>query len=130
MLSEQCSGKRAIYEGGGAMAKYECNLTGDFTGLVLAIENGILSGSASAHLEGSSDYSAEGVKCAVRVFERYSILGKNRVSLSVTVIGRGNQLFLSAITSGGSQAVLFKVNTFGESAFLDCLIDIVKKYKH
>ena len=27
----------------------------------------------------------------------------------------------SAITSGGSQAVLFKVNTWGEEAFLDTL---------
>lgn len=32
---------------------------------------------------------------------------------------------LSAITSGGSQAVLFKINTWGEEAFLDKLKEIL-----
>jgi hypothetical protein len=30
-------------------------------------------------------------------------------------------IHLSAITSGGSQAMFFKINTFGEQAFLDKL---------
>lgn len=32
---------------------------------------------------------------------------------------------LSAITAGGSQAVFFKLNTFGEEAFLDKLIELL-----
>ena len=32
---------------------------------------------------------------------------------------------LSATTAGGSQAVFFKINTFGEDAFLDKLLDII-----
>ncbi len=46
-------------------------------------------------------------------------MGGNRVSLSVTLAGSGETLFVSAITSGGSQAMFLKVNTWGESAFLD-----------
>ena len=41
--------------------------------------------------------------------------------MNLTLVGRGRELFLSAITSGGSQAVLFKINTWGEEACLDTL---------
>ncbi|WP_280985271.1 DUF6054 family protein [Gordonia effusa] len=74
-----------------------------------------------------SDFSSSGIRCAVRVYERYSTMGGNRVSLSITLAGQGNDLFLSAITSGGSQAVFFKMNTMGEEAFLSRLIDAVER---
>ena len=31
------------------------------------------------------------------------------------------------MTAGGSQAMFFKINTWGEEAFLDTLLDIVDK---
>lgn len=110
------------------MAKQEWHLTGTFRALVAAIEAGIQQGSISASLEDSSDYVTDQVQVAVRVFERYSWLGSNRVSLNVTVVGHGNQLFISGITSGGSQAVFFKINTFGEEAFLRKLSDILNLF--
>jgi hypothetical protein len=54
------------------------------------------------------------------------MMGKNRVSLNVTLVGNGDNLHISAVTSGGSQAVFFKINTFGEEAFLDCLRNIIE----
>lgn len=111
------------------MAKYEHRLTGSFEELLSAIESGILRGSMSANLEDGSDFQSGGIRCAVRVFERYSMVGSNRVSMSVTLIGEGENLFLTAITSGGSQAVFFKINTWGEESFLDCLIPIVQNYE-
>ena len=45
--------------------------------------------------------------------------GSNRVSLSVTLLGKGEELMLCAITSGGSLAAFFKINTWGEEAFLE-----------
>lgn len=111
------------------MAKYECNLRGEFNSFLSAVENGIMRGSLSASFEDGSDFQIGGVRCAVRVYERYSMIGSNRVSLSVTLLGDGDNLYLSAITSGGSQAVLFKINTFGEEAFLSCLTKIVKDYE-
>lgn len=110
------------------MAKYERHLRGDFRGLLTLIEQGIMRGSISASLEDASDYTLGNVRVAVRVFERYSWLGSNRVSLSVTLVGEGQELFLSGITSGGSQAVFFKINTFGEGAFLDKLRDIIDDF--
>jgi len=111
------------------MAKYESGLKGDFNAVLSMIENGILKGSVSASYEDGSDFQEGDVRCAVRVYERYSLIGKNRVSLNVTLLGKGRSLFLSAITSGGSQAVFFKINTLGEATFLDCLTKIIEGYK-
>ena len=100
------------------MAKLERTLSGDFNQLIKKIETGILNGSMSATLEDSSDFYSGDARCSVRVFERYSYAGGNRVSMNVTLFQNGNdEIRLSAITSGGSQAVLFKINTWGEEAF-------------
>ena len=106
------------------MARYERNFNMPIFTVARKVEDAVMQGSISASLEESSDFAFNGVSCAVRVFERYSWLGSNRVSMSVTLVGRGNDLFLTAITSGGSQAVFFKINTWGEDAFLDCLRDL------
>ena len=89
------------------MAKLETSLTGNFDQILDRIENGILYGS-------------------VRVFERYSYIGGNRVSLNVVLFqGEDGKIDLSAISSGGSQAMFFKFNTFGEEAFLDKLRELL-----
>lgn len=107
------------------MAKLEKTITGNFDEILHKIEDGILNGSISASLEECSDFRLGDTRCSVRVFERYSYMGKNRVSMSVTLFGTGDTLQLSAITSGGSQAMFFKINTFGEEAFLDKLREIL-----
>lgn len=90
------------------------------------IENEIVRGSISATLEGKTDFRSGDARCSVRVFERYSWIGKNRVSLSVTLFQKGDEgIHLSAISSGGSQAMFFKINTLGEDAFLDKLKALV-----
>lgn len=111
------------------MAKLERTIQGDFDHILSTIESGIINGSASASLEGGSDFSADGARCSVRVFERYSIVGGNRVSLNVTLFqAKSGDVKLSAIASGGSQAVLFKVNTWGEDAFLDALREVLTRW--
>lgn len=110
------------------MAKYERAFQGDFDNLLSILDSGILKGSVSASLEDGSNFSYHDIRCAVRVYERYSMIGGNRVSLNITLIGNGQHLFLTAITSGGSQAVFFKMNTMGEESFLDCVKDIVENY--
>lgn len=111
------------------MAKLERTLRGDFTKILRAIEDGVLGGSVSADLEDATDWDVGEVRCAVRVFERYSWLGGNRLSLSVTLLGVGDEVRLSAIAAGGSQAIFFKINTFGEQAFLNRLEDVLERLK-
>lgn len=108
------------------MAKLEQTITGNFQQWLSKIEDGILNGSMSASLEDASDFQNGDARCSVRVFERYSYAGGNRVSLSVTLFQNGDgPIQLSAITAGGSQALFFKINTWGEEAFLDKLRELL-----
>ncbi|NLW20071.1 MAG: hypothetical protein GXY84_01665 [Clostridiales bacterium] len=111
------------------MAKLEQTLTGSFDRFVDHIHEGIISGSISASFEDGSDWQQGDTRVAVRVYERYSWIGSNRVSLSVTIVGQGERLFISAVTSGGSQAVFFKINTFGEQSFLSRLEQLVRDFR-
>ena len=108
------------------MAKLNKSVPGDFDAVVNRVTDGILKGSVSASLEDFWDTRGTWSRCAVRVFERYSWTGENRVSMNVTFFQEnGGPVQVCAITSGGSQALFFKVNTFGEEAFLDTLREIL-----
>ena len=103
------------------MAKLEETRYEDFDRLLQRLEQGILEGSMSA-----SDFRSGDARCSVRVFERYSYIGNNRVSLTLTLFQNGDEpVRLSAITAGGSQAIFFKINTWGEESFLDKLREIL-----
>ena len=97
----------------------------NFDEVLQRIEDGILNGSVSASLEESCDYNTPSARCSVRVFERYSYAGGNRVSLSVTLFESEGELCLFAAATGGSQAMFWKINTFGEEAFLDKLKELL-----
>ncbi len=110
------------------MAKYERSFQGNFNQVLDLCEEAIMKGSVTASYEEGSDYENAGVEVAVRGYERYSAFGGNRVSLNLTLMGYNGDIFLSAITSGGSQAMFFKINTIGEENFLGTLTSVVDKY--
>lgn len=107
------------------MAKYEKVVYGDFDSILERLNDAVMSGSTSASYEDGSDFSQGDFRCAVRIYERYSWTGGNRVSVSLTLAGGGGEYFLSAITSGGSQGMFFKMNTMGEEAFLETIAEVV-----
>ena len=111
------------------MAKYEHSFRGNFDEALNSLHQGILGGSVTASYEDGSDYASGGVRLAVRVYERYSWSGGNRLSLTLTLVGDGEELHLSGITAGGSQGVLLKFNTWGEKAFLDKLYALVQRWE-
>lgn len=110
------------------MAKYEKRLHGSFDEFLNWVHSDITNGSSSVSYEDGSDIALGASQVAVRVYERYSMAGGNRVSMNVTVVGTGEELFITAITSGGSQAVFFKINTIGEETFLEICKNTVEKF--
>lgn len=110
------------------MAKFVRSLKGDFDEFLTWIHGEISKGSSSVRYKDGSDIDLGDARVAVRVYERYSITGGNRVSLNVTVTGKGDSLFISAITSGGSKVVFFNVDTIGEETFLELCQESVKSY--
>lgn len=110
------------------MAKVEMELHGDFDQTLEYFHKGILDGSMSASFEDESYWQRSGVRCCVRVYERFSMTGGNRLSMTLTLVGDGEELFLSAITAGGSQGLLLKFNTWGEESFLNTLRKLAERY--
>ncbi len=108
------------------MAKYERIVSGDFYEILSRLNHAVISGSASASYEDGSDFARGNFKCAVRVYERYSWTGGNRCSMTITLAGADGDYFLSVITAGGSQGTFMKINTIGEEAFLETILDVAE----
>ena len=110
------------------VAKYEKTFEGDLDPFVVAVDASIIDASATANLVDSSDVMVGATQVAVRVYERYSAFGGNRVSLNVSVLAVGEQLSVSAIASGGSTAMFWKVNTVSEESFLQKAINAINDF--
>lgn len=108
------------------MAKIEKTVHGDFYTILQILDRAVREGSMSASYEDGSDFVQGNFHCSVRVYERYSYSGGNRVSLSITLAGGNGEYHLTAITSGGSQGLLFKINRWGEDAFLDTIANTIE----
>ena len=103
------------------MAKLEKTLNESFDSVLYRIDDAVMK-SVSATREDSCDWRTADARCSVRVYERYSYMGGNRVSMNVTLFQAGKgPVKVCAITSGGSQAMFFKLNTWGEESFLETL---------
>ena len=91
------------------MAKYERSLHGDFDSLLQTLDKELLVGNINTFFYDGTDLSMGGVRCSIRVYERDSTLG-NLLSANITLIGKGNDLFLCVISSGGSNIKTSKTN--------------------
>ena len=91
------------------MAKIERVINRDFDQLLSTIEDGIINGSMSATLEDASDFRSGTARCSVRVFERYSYAGGNRVSLNITLFQNDKDpVQLSRNYSGRKPSCIFQ----------------------
>lgn len=98
------------------MAKAEYYLHGDFDKVLQSLEAEVFN-SVSASLEASSDFQSPSCRCAVRVYERYSWSGGNRVSLNVTLLQSDGRLFCSAIASAAARRYFSKSTRLGKNRF-------------
>lgn len=75
------------------MAKYEKIVHGNFDEILDTLDSAVLNGSSSASFEDGSDYSCGDFRCAVRVYERFSYIGSNRVSMALTLARKQRTVF-------------------------------------
>ena len=104
------------------------SLVGSADALAAHLDSTIARGSISASTEHSSELSIGDARVVLRTYERYSVTGSNRVTLSVTILAVGDRLEVALTTSGGSEALFFKINTFGESAFMDKAVEAIDSF--
>lgn len=110
------------------MAKYEAVLRGNINTIILDVEKAI-NGSISSTTEESSVITAGNTRVYVRVYERYSYFGENRVSLSITYVVSGDDVYVTAITSGGGRGMFLKILPVGEQTFLNSIVGTLDRYK-
>ena len=110
------------------MAKCECIIPGtyDFDTVLERLDEH-LSSSLSATYEDGSDYRSGSFRVAVRVYEKYTIMGDNRLSMTVTLASDGNEMFVSAITAAGGGGVV-KIWGWGENSYLKQFISAVQQF--
>jgi len=110
------------------MARYEHELTGDVDPFIAHLDQVIPAGSVTAKFEDGSDRALGDARMVVRAYERYSAFGGNRVSLCISVLSVGQEMAVTAISAGGSEAMFFKINTVGEEAFLKKAVEAIESY--
>lgn len=98
------------------MSKYVYKTNGNFNQFVDTVQRIAENISSSTTFEDGHHF---GNHTVALVYERYSAAGSNRVSLNITITQTSEGIELVAITSGGSQALFFKINTWGEETFLN-----------
>lgn len=109
------------------MAKYRNRITGDFNHIRDHIKKEIISTSASSSLEEEETIYKGDIIISVLTFERYSYSGGNRLSLNVVLVGDGNTVDIVGTSTGGSNGLFMKFNTWGEDAFLEKLKQAIDK---
>ena len=112
------------------MAKFECTLPGsyDFDEVLNYFHNHLSGSSFSSSYEDGSDFRRGSVKVAVRVYEKYTIMGDNRLSMTITLATDGTDIFASAITAAGGGGFV-KVWGWGEDSYLEHFVDAAKQFE-
>lgn len=109
------------------MAKYEKTIAGDFGGVLRLLECD-LQESGVVDFVDSVDYDFGGTRVAVRVYERYYVLAASRASLTVTIVGNGDQVFVSAIGSGGGSGMVINMDWGSEENIVRLVEKSLEKY--
>ena len=92
------------------MAKYERTLTGDFQEVLSFLERTIQASGGFLHFVDGTDCDLGNTRIAVRVYDRYYMRNNSRASLTLTVVGCGNTVTVSAIGAGGGPGMLFHLD--------------------
>lgn len=83
--------------------KFECVIPGsyDFDEVLNYFHEQLVGRGVTTDLRSGSDYRDGAVRVAVRIYDRFAILGAEWFSLTFTMISNEQELFLSTIAAGG-----------------------------
>ncbi len=111
------------------MAKYEKTITGHFETIVNHLQQDIGESALTMNLVDESNYSCGDTNIAVRVYDKYFMRNGNRASLSLTVVGHENAIYISAISAGGGQGILFNFSLGAEDDMVAVVQESVARMK-
>ena len=110
------------------MAKYTTIVPGSLEQLRKYISHNGPNLGATLSLEEEISGTADGVNYWIGTYERYAVLGENRVSLNIVLLEISEGVRVIATSSGGSQAMFLKINHWSEDNFLNDFVSIIETY--
>nr|WP_312578055.1 DUF6054 family protein [Sedimentibacter sp.] len=111
------------------MAKYEEMITGQFEEVVNYLQRDIEDSGITMNLVDESNFNSGDTNIAVRVYDKYFMRNGNRASLSLTVVGHGSNIFISAIGAGGGQGVFFNFSLGAEGEMVDVVRNSIANHR-
>ena len=111
------------------MAKLEKTVVGDFLELKKYIEDELPKLSTTFSFEEGFEGISNGRRYWVAACERYAYTGRGRASLNITLLEEDDGNHIMATSTGASQAMFFKINTWSEESFLDTLRDVLEEFE-
>lgn len=109
------------------MAKFEKTISGKFDTVVDQLQEDICNSGLTMNLVDESNCTIGDTRVAVRVFDKYFMRNGNRASLSLTVAGHGDEIFISAIGAGGGQGIIFNFSLGAEDDMVAIVEDSINK---
>lgn len=110
------------------MAKFGRNFKGNFEDTRSFLNDLVLNTYSTSSKEEEIIKEFNQVKHWFSVYEIYSIIGSNRLSISISLFEYKGEISLDIVGSGGSQAMFFKINTWGEENAVGNLIYYIDNY--
>jgi len=112
------------------LAKYEIKISGDFDSVIEQLHQDITNSATTMNLVEESNYTLDNASIAVRVYDKYFMRNGNRASLSLTVVGHGDEIFISAIGAGGGQGVIFNFSLGAEDELVALVQESIEGMVH
>ena len=109
------------------MSKFEKTIRGDIAKISEQLNAYILNSAFSMNLVDESEDSYGDCKLIVRVYDKYYMRNSSRASLTLTLFSKREDVFVSAIGSGGGTGALIRFDWGAEdnitSIIQDCLYE-------
>jgi hypothetical protein len=90
------------------MSKFEKTVKGDIQEISGKLDEDILNSAFSMSLVDQSYDSYGGCSLIVKVYDKYYMRNSSRASLTLTLFSKGDDVFISAIGSGGGTGALIR----------------------
>ena len=108
------------------MAKYERHVKGSFSQINSRLKSAVTNSGASVNLVDSTFLKIGETSVNVSVYDKYYMRNSNRASLTLTVAGDENDVYVSAIGAGGGSGAVFNFSWGAESDFVETVINAMR----
>lgn len=110
------------------MASLYMTGTGNASEIATILVEEIQNSAMSCELVDSTKRVVGGTSFYLMVFDKYYMRNSSRASLTVSVIGDGDRVYVDAISAGGGQGALFNFSWGAEENFVGIVEEILGGY--